>query len=125
MVNEIDSLMLKYSSILGIPNHKTYQTNNVHQAEIIVNADEKNSSSRIISEDDLKQISIEINKLVASKDLSNRRVELHYNKELNRVIITVYDKESNEVLREIPCKELQNLALYLKEAIGLIFDNKA
>ena len=57
-------------------------------------------------------------------ELIDRKVQLRINKNINRVIITIVDKQSNEVIKEIPCEELQNLALHLREAIGLLFDEK-
>lgn len=57
-------------------------------------------------------------------DLINHKVRLSVNKNINRVIITVVDKESNEVVKEFPCEEIQHLAAHLKEAIGLLFDEE-
>ena len=58
-------------------------------------------------------------------DLIDRTVHLSVNKNINRVIITVVDKESNEVVSEFPCEEIQHLAAHLKEAIGLLYDDEA
>ena len=58
-------------------------------------------------------------------DLIDRTVHLSVNKNINRVIITVVDKESNEVVNEFPCEEIQHLAAHLKEAIGLLYDDEA
>lgn len=59
-----------------------------------------------------------------SYDLINKEVKLYYHKEINRIIISIIDKETKEVLSEIPCKELQNLAKYLKEELGNLYDEK-
>ena len=58
-------------------------------------------------------------------DLIDRTVHLSVNKNINRVIITVVDKESNEVVSEFPCEEIQHLAAHLKEVIGLLYDDEA
>ena len=75
-----------------------------------------------IPEFELEKVIEGLNKIAAASEILNKRVELRVNKEINRVIITIIDKESNKVIKEIPCQELQNLALHLKEAIGILFD---
>ena len=65
-------------------------------------------------------------------DLQNKMQVLH-NVDLNfsvheasgTIMITVVDETTGEVIREIPSKELLDLAVKLEEAIGLIFDKKA
>jgi flagellar protein FlaG len=73
---------------------------------------------------DMDKLVENIRKIIEASDVFNKKVELKINKEINRVIITVIDKNSNEVLREIPCVELQQLAAHLQEAIGVLFDTK-
>ncbi|MBP7551788.1 MAG: flagellar protein FlaG [Spirochaetes bacterium] len=60
-----------------------------------------------------------------SLELLNHKVHLRMNKDINRVIITIVDKESNQVVKEIPCEELQNLAAHLKKAVGVLYDKEA
>jgi flagellar protein FlaG len=121
MVNEIESLAAaKYSSIF----ESRHKIQNKGNAKILTDEEIKSLFKDNIPKQELEKISIEINRMVESKDLSNRRVELRINSEINRIIITVFDKNTNEVVREIPCKELQNLAIYLKEAIGLFYDKQ-
>jgi flagellar protein FlaG len=74
---------------------------------------------------EIEQVMDELKKLTETNDVLNRRVKLSINKEINRIIITVVDKNTDEVIREIPCRELQNLAAQLKEAIGILYDHNA
>lgn len=74
---------------------------------------------------EIEQVMDELKKLTETNDVLNRRVKLSINKEINRIIITVVDKNTDEVIREIPCKELQNLAAQLQEAIGILYDHNA
>jgi len=60
-----------------------------------------------------------------SYDSINKEVKLYYNKEINRIIISIINKETNEVVSEIPCKEIQNLAKYLRDELGNLYDEKA
>lgn len=43
----------------------------------------------------------------------------------NKIAVTVIERESGDVIREIPPKELQQLAEKLDEMIGLIFSKSA
>jgi len=42
-----------------------------------------------------------------------------------RTIVTVLDKESNEVIREIPSKDILDLAAKMEEMVGFLLDKKA
>ena len=119
MVSEIDtSSVNKYS--------QAFEISNKNNTRILSHEDLKKliSDANKIPKEEVQQITEEINRMISSMDLTNRRIELRVNEDINRIIITVYNKDNNEVLREIPCKELQNLALYLKEAIGLLYDGQ-
>lgn len=50
--------------------------------------------------------------------------EFSYNDKLNRVSITVYDKDTKEVIREIPPEESLNMLEKLWEIAGLLVDEK-
>ena len=55
-----------------------------------------------------------------------RDLEFTVDKELNRVIIRVYDSETREVIRQIPAEEMLKLARQLARAEeGLLLDLKA
>jgi flagellar protein FlaG len=73
----------------------------------------------------LEKLAENIKKIIDASDYFSRVVELRVNKEINRIIITILDKNTNQVIREIPCVEIQDLDAHLKEAIGVLFDTKA
>jgi flagellar protein FlaG len=52
----------------------------------------------------------------------NRRLKFNINKEINRVVVKIIDKDTDKVIREIPPAEIQNLLVKVREAIGLLFD---
>jgi len=64
-------------------------------------------------------------------DLQNKMQVLH-NVDLNfsvheasgKIMVTVVNEDTGKVIREIPSRELLELAAKLEEAIGLIFDKK-
>ena len=65
-----------------------------------------------------------LNDLFHSHLLFNRKLRFSVNQELNRVIVKVIDGSTDEVIREIPPEEIQRLQARIREAIGLLFDEK-
>ncbi len=57
-----------------------------------------------------------------SEMVTGRKLQFSVNKELNSVIVTVIDSNTNQVLKEIPSKDIQNLKLRIRKAIGNLFD---
>ena len=53
------------------------------------------------------------------------RMELAYNRDTGRVVARIMDKESGELVREIPSKELQRLFAQMRKYLGHVFDEKA
>lgn len=98
---------------------------------------DKKSSVKALTQDEIKKLikkeipgldsenAVELLGNSQSLELLNHKVHLKMNKDINRVIITIVDKESNEVVKEIPCEELQNLAAHLKKAVGVLYDKEA
>lgn len=97
------------------------------------NSDNINISEKIIEdivkkheqEIDLQELHNEMAKFSDNLNFLNKKIKLNYNEAINRVIITIIEKETNKVVKEFPSVEIQNLALHLKEAIGILFDKIA
>ena len=53
------------------------------------------------------------------------RIELSVDQELNRVIIRVVDRESGDVVRQIPPEELLDLQRFLEDHPGFLFTETA
>ena len=71
--------------------------------------------------------SSQISELVA--DIKNemiRNVGLHFvvHEDTGRVVVTVIDESTGQVIREIPPSEVLKLAARLDKTIGIIFDQK-
>lgn len=62
----------------------------------------------------------------ANKKIKNTqtRCEFSYNNEVNRVSIKVLDKETDEVIREIPPEETLEMVQKLWEMAGILVDEK-
>ena len=57
-----------------------------------------------------------------SEMITGRKLQFSVNKELNSVIVTIVDPQTNQVLKEIPSKDIQQLKLRIRKAIGNLFD---
>ena len=73
---------------------------------------------------DIDEVMRDLNR-IAKSNILNKKVKLSVNKEINRVIIKIVDKDTDRIIKEIPCKEMQQLAIHLKKAIGILFDENA
>jgi len=106
--------------------------------QIIENRDKNNNKPKDLSANDIKDIIKKeipefeldevmdgLKKLAETSEILNKKVKLRLNKDINRIIITIVERSSNRILREIPCEEIQSLAAHLKEAIGVLMDTKA
>jgi len=61
-------------------------------------------------------------------DLDSMNINLEYflyGEKENKVAVKVVDKESGEVIREIPPKEIQALQEKMSELVGMIFNKEA
>ena len=71
-----------------------------------------------------KQIQSAISKVNNELKFRGTKCEFTYFDDINRVAIKVLDKETNEVIREIPPEETIKLIQKLWEFAGLLFDEK-
>ncbi len=54
-----------------------------------------------------------------------RELEFTVDEETDRVIVKVYDAETQEVIRQIPAEEVLNMARHLARGDGLLLKAKA
>jgi len=71
------------------------------------------------------EISEAVTKLSDHAQSISRDLEFTIDEELNRTIITVYDSETEEVIRQIPSEEVLSLARYLETEGSVIMKTKA
>ncbi|MBN2688598.1 MAG: flagellar protein FlaG [Deltaproteobacteria bacterium] len=60
--------------------------------------------------------------------LDNRDVNIAfstYGRKNEKISVTVTEKETGKVIREIPAEELQRLSLRMEELMGMIFNDQA
>ena len=55
---------------------------------------------------------------------SPTKADISHDDLLNRYVVRISDKQSGEVVREIPSEELLKFARYLEKLRGILFDTK-
>ncbi len=55
---------------------------------------------------------------------SSESISFGYEEKLGQLFVTVMDKESGEVVREIPSKEFIQHKVFMKEMVGLLLDKQ-
>jgi len=71
--------------------------------------------------EDVRRVVDELAKVARS---FNRRLEFSINDDTKEVIVKVVDQDSGEVVKQIPAEEIVRLHARIREAIGLLFDEK-
>ncbi len=57
-----------------------------------------------------------------SDRVMGRELQFNVNKELGSVVVKVVDPSTDQVVKEIPSEEIQNLKIRIRKAIGVLFD---
>lgn len=92
-------------------------------------ANDKQSS--LHTEMEPKDIAAAVDELNKAIPLQARQLHFEINEDANRTVISVLDKESGDVIRQIPSEEALALAIRLREAsqgakqsVGILLDSK-
>lgn len=51
-----------------------------------------------------------------------RKLQFNVNSDLNKVVISVVDRSTNQVIKEIPSEDVQKMQARFNKVIGLLFD---
>lgn len=54
--------------------------------------------------------------------VTGHKLQFNVNSETNRVVVTVVNASTNEVIRQIPSEDIQKIQARMKHAIGVLFD---
>ena len=71
---------------------------------------------------ELMQLTEDLNK---EMNPLNINVKFGFNDKIDEMYVSVYEKDSNKLLRKIPSDEAISLMSKMREIIGIIFDKKA
>ncbi len=65
-----------------------------------------------------------LDQLERTFSIFNKRLKFYVNREIGRVVVKVIDSTTDKVIKEIPPEEIQRLIARIKEAIGMVIDEK-
>ncbi|MCR4631684.1 MAG: flagellar protein FlaG [Treponema sp.] len=58
-----------------------------------------------------------------SQMVAGNKLQFNVNKELDMVVVSVIDSTTNQIVKQFPSEEIQNLKLRIRKAIGNMFNN--
>jgi len=84
---------------------------------------------KVVNNEDLKKqenidISEAMERVASTAKLFNRKIQLRVDEESNMVIVKIIDKETNEVIRQVPPEELVKLSRNARDLKGLLIDKE-
>lgn len=99
-------------------------TNTMPVNQFKVKESETRSDDKKFAEPQLTRDNINsaVEMLNAASTTLNNRIAFSVDEKTDRVVMRVVDPDNNEVIREIPPKELIRLAGQIKEMIGIFID---
>lgn len=91
------------------------------QADKAINLKEENVEKPVKESD-----SSHVKALVTDVQNNLKNVDLHFSVQQSsgKIIVTVTEESSGKVIREIPSREILELAAKIDEMVGMIFDQK-
>ncbi|WP_257031814.1 flagellar protein FlaG [Paenibacillus sp. E222] len=111
----------------GLPQVSVSPTSETKSREIIENKVALSSSMSISNgrvEDQEKAIE-ELNKAIEAIQGPQRFLEFSVHKDTHAIMIKVLNKETGELIREVPPEKILDVAAKMMEFVGLLVDQKA
>ena len=131
--NNANKVKINKDLVAGYASQQVEETLQKESAKAVEKTSKAESAVRL-GEDNKVQSSeefnaSEINNLVSSANqlvdaVSNNKVNFQYDESKEQHIVLVRDKDTDEIIREIPPKEMLDLLKNLEDITGIIYDNK-
>jgi len=84
----------------------------------------KNIEEKMSQEEQAKQLKSAVEELNNSISPLNFGVRFGFSDDINSLYVSVYERETDKVIRKIPSEEAMQLMAKMKEIVGMIFDKK-
>ncbi len=94
------------------------------RAEKAVKEEEKVVNNEDLKKQDSVDISEAMERVAGTARLFNRKIQLEVEDDINMVIVKIVDSETEEVIRQVPPKELVELSKNAKDLKGLLIDRE-
>ena len=99
-----------------------FKKNHQVQAQEQKRAQEQQKGSTQVSPELLEEV---IKNLKEKLSMLNTQLQIQIDKDTDIVVVKVIDKQTKEVIRQIPPEYVLKIAKYLDEIAGLLFSEKA
>ncbi|MBO8173155.1 MAG: flagellar protein FlaG [Bacillaceae bacterium] len=96
---------------------------NPHQEkqQLQTSGEENKDKNQLLNEEQLQAKLDKINHTVA---LYNKQLKFEFHKDANQLMVKVINKETHEVIRELPPEEILDLEARIRNMIGILIDEK-
>lgn len=74
---------------------------------------------------DRRTLEVAVDNLKQTARIFNKGLDFSIHEETNRIIVRVIDKETHEVIREIPPEKILDIVAQMDKLLGLIIDERA
>lgn len=94
------------------------------EAQVVVKNDGSDTERNGQNNNESERIRSAVKRANSTMKTTKTRCEFSYHEDTNRVSITIYDKDTEEVIREIPSEETLELIQKMYEMAGILVDEK-
>ena len=84
-------------------------------------ASARQTAEKVLSQEDVEKY---LKDIIRMSSLFNRRLKYSVNSELRQVTVKVIDRETDNVIKELPPEALQKLHRNMREALGVLIDQQ-
>jgi len=106
-------------------NIELQKINHTQQNEIKKIEEEIKNKLQGKEEIDPKKLNEAVNDLNKKLDMLNSQLRIEIDEDTGIQVVKIVDKDTKEVIRQIPPEAVLKVAKYLNEVTGLLFDKKA
>lgn len=103
------------------PREKTKETTIPRQKVQPGAPEEKKKVEPPITDKEIKKL---LKNLKKEMQPLNRKLQFRVNKEINRIVVKVIDKNTDKVIKEIPPEEIQHMLASIRRNLGLLVDKQ-
>ena len=93
---------------------------------------ERNGNSKVVESDlgmdsseNIERVKKVVEKYNRALEQQGKEVQMNFDKDINRVVIRIFDKETSKLVYEFPYKEIRHLIAMLQEFNDTIFNEIA
>lgn len=117
----MDGQTIKNAANSYIPNSTKIGTTTNTQEILIAPTGSEVAENIVENVADIKADAQQLQKL--SDMVMGRKLRFNVNEELGSIVVKIVDPNTDQVIKEIPSKDMQKLKINIRKAIGVIFDD--